>query len=266
MRKDPHMDHWILVWLHYLQQHLSAESLSAFLLLSCIASVLLLLRVAGVAGLWLYSAIATIAANIQVLRCSPFLLWEHPIALGTVLFTSIFWVNDLITEYYGIQYARKNILLCFFSQLCFNLWMLLTIAHPLTTLPHDQQNQQAIIQVFLPSARLLLASISAYITSQWLDITLFSRIKSMTKQRYLWLRQNLAMGIAGFLDNLMFSLCAWMWLQPAEARSWEELWYTYVLSAQCMRMLITLLVTPVTYLSRYCLPRNDYDVCNTRTV
>ena len=63
----------------------------------------------GEIGLYIYSAIAIIVANIQVLKLVKFSFFSEPIALGTVLFASTFLCTDILAEYYGAKKARINV-------------------------------------------------------------------------------------------------------------------------------------------------------------
>ena len=72
----------------------------------CFLSVLIFLKLFGEVGLYVYTVIAIIAANIQVLKLVKFSFFSEPIALGTVLFASTFLCTDILAEYYGAKKAR----------------------------------------------------------------------------------------------------------------------------------------------------------------
>ena len=76
-------------------------------------SILIFLKFFGEVGLYVYTSIAVIAANIQVLKIVKFSFFAEPVALGTILFASIFLCTDILAEYYGGNSARKNILISF---------------------------------------------------------------------------------------------------------------------------------------------------------
>ena len=63
-------------------------------------SILIFLKFFGEVGLYVYTSIAVIAANIQVLKIVKFSFFAEPIALGTILFASIFLCTDILAEYY----------------------------------------------------------------------------------------------------------------------------------------------------------------------
>ncbi len=241
-----------------MQTHLSAESLTLWLFLTCGIAILLLLKYYGLFGLYVYNCLAIIFANIQVLRVASYNLFPEPVALGTVLFTTTFLVNDIITEHYGAEQAKQSVSLGFIVQLLTTIWMVLALGHPVPADSSGQaahQSYLAMLQIFSPSVRILLASLTAYLCSQWLDIYIFSTLRKATAGKFLWLRQNIAMLLSGLLDTFLFSAIAWVILSDMPI-SWRELMMTYVISAQAVRVLLNISFTPLIYLSYRCVPRN----------
>ena len=76
-------------------------------LIFCFTSILVLLKLFGEVGIYLYTIIAVIAANIQILKIVKFSFFNEPVALGTILFASTFLCTDILTEYYGVKSAKK---------------------------------------------------------------------------------------------------------------------------------------------------------------
>ncbi|SVC77236.1 uncharacterized protein METZ01_LOCUS330090 [marine metagenome] len=77
-------------------------------LMFCLCVILLLLKLFGEAGMYIYTVIAVIGANIQVLKIVDFPFFSNLVALGTILFSSIFLTTDILTEYYGAKLAKKT--------------------------------------------------------------------------------------------------------------------------------------------------------------
>ena len=82
-----------------------------FQIIFCYLSILLSLKFFGKTGIYVYVAIAIILANIQVLKVVDFPFFPEPMALGTVLFISIFLCTDILNEYFD----KKSCLKYFFS-------------------------------------------------------------------------------------------------------------------------------------------------------
>lgn len=210
----------------------------------------------GYGALCAYNALAIVIANIQVLRLGSYLSTPEPIALGTVLFATTYLVSDIITEHYGTAAARRTILISFMAQLTVSLWMLLCLAHPdMHATPENtdiinQQNQifKSMWLVFIPSIRFFVASLVSYVATQMIDISLYQWIRQKSNNRYLWLRQNISMFVSGFLDNLIFSVLAWIVLSP-NPLSFNTVIVSYVLAGCIVRIVVNILGTPVLYWS-----------------
>ena len=93
-------------------------------LIFCFTSILILLKLFGKVGIYLYTAIAVIAANIQILKIVKFSFLDEPVALGTILFASTFLCTDILAEYYGVKKARKNVLIGFAGFLLMTFFIL----------------------------------------------------------------------------------------------------------------------------------------------
>ncbi|MFC2419983.1 MAG: queuosine precursor transporter, partial [Treponema maltophilum] len=70
-------------------------------------TVLVLLRLFKEAGMYLWTVIATIAANIEVLILIKAFGLEQ--TLGNVLFASTFLVTDILSELYGKKAAQRAV-------------------------------------------------------------------------------------------------------------------------------------------------------------
>ena len=66
----------------------------------CFTSILIFLKIFGYVGLYIYTAIAVVVANIQVLKLVDFFYSPEPVALGTILFASTFLCTDILSEYF----------------------------------------------------------------------------------------------------------------------------------------------------------------------
>ena len=211
----------------------------------------------GYGALCAYNALAIVIANVQVLRLGSYLSTPEPIALGTVLFATTYLVSDIITEHYGAAAARRTILISFMAQLVVSLWMLLCLAHPgvhagiaIDGKVMEQQSQifKSMWLVFIPSIRFFVASLVSYVATQLIDISLYQWIRQKSNDRYLWLRQNVSMFVSGFLDNLIFSVLAWIVLSP-NPLSFNTVIVSYVLAGCIVRIIVNIMVTPVLYWS-----------------
>ena len=172
------------------------------MLFFCFSSILIFLKIFGYVGLYVYSALAVIIGNIQVLKTVDFFYSIEPVALGTALFASTFLCTDILSEHFGREKAKKNVLIGFTSFLFMTIIMLITIGFKPSS---NDWVQESLTNVFTPMSRFFIASMIAYLASQYFDVWIYSKIKNFTKSRLLWLRNNLSTKTTSLIDNTVFS-------------------------------------------------------------
>ena len=248
----------LLEWL----QHWPPEAVWILLVLVCFSSVVILHRLFGQLGLSAYVVLAIIGANIQVLKAVQFRVFDEPVALGTVLFSSSYLATDILAELYGVQAARRTVFLGFATFFLFVVFMLVTIAFsPLT--PEQAGTDMAwalpfhdhVAALFTPTPSLFVAGMIAYLSSQVLDIWIFDRLRRAADGKKLWLRNNVSTAISALVDNLIFSVLAWIVLK-AEPLQWATVLTTYVFGTYVLRLVVALIDTPFAYAARAWRPRS----------
>ena len=232
------------------------SSLNTFLLwiimvLFCFLSILIFLRLFSFAGLYVYSALAVIIGNIQVLKTVDFFYSPEPVALGTVLFASTFLCTDILSEHFGKDKAQTNVLISFVSFLFITIVMLLTIGFQPS---ENDWAQDSLVNIFTPMSRFFIASMIAYLISQYFDIWIYSLIKNFTTNRFLWIRNNLSTIISSLVDNTVFSILAWIILNPNPETLYNVI-MIYIFGTYILRIFIALIDTPFIYLSKIFLPK-----------
>ncbi len=232
---------------------LSTELMWVIMLLFCFSSILVFLKLFGYIGIFIYSALAVIAANIQVLKTVDFFYSPEPVALGTILFASTFLCTDILSEYFGKDKARINILIGFCAFLFMTLLMIITIGFK----PSSQDwVQESLSNVFTPMTRFFIASMIAYLVSQYFDVWFFSYIKKITSKKYLWLRNNMSTIASSLIDNTVFSIFAWILLNPEPVNIYNVI-MTYILGTYLLRILIAFLDTPFIYFAKFFIKKTD---------
>ncbi len=236
------------------------------MLLLCFISILVFLRLFGYVGLYVYSAIAIIAANIQVLKQANFNFFSSinekiipfyepsPIALGTILFASTFLCTDILSEYYGKEKARKNVLIGFCSFFLMTILMLVTIGIQPAEDEWVSMVQESLAILFTPMTSIFVASMIAYLISQYFDIWFFSYLKTVSSNKLLWLRNNVSTAVSSLIDNTIFSIFAWIILNP-NPFPLSDVIMTFILGVYLLRVFIALLDTPFIYLAKYFIPK-----------
>ena len=229
-------------------------------LLVCFLVILIFLKLFGEVGMYIYTVIAIIVANIQVLKIVNFPFFYNSIALGTILFSTTFLSTDILAEYYGTNYARKNILIGFVSFLVVTIFMLFTIGFtPLSLVGAGDEYswalpvQENLLGIFLPFPSFFIASMIAYLVSQYFDVWFYSKLLLLTNKKFLWFRNNLSTIISALLDNTIFSIFAWIVLNP-NPLDFNTVLFTFILGTYVLRIFIAIIDTPIIYLAKYFLP------------
>ena len=157
-------------------------------------------RFFGKAGLQVAIAVAIILANLQGPKLT--VIFGLQTSLGVIFYSSIFFATDVLSENYGKAAANKAVRMGF----AVSVIVLIMLSLALLYLPSDKpgtaefsasiHNAFATIVNFTP--RFIFGSLLAYYISQHFDVWAFHKIKSMTGERWLWLRNNrLDNGVAG---------------------------------------------------------------------
>ena len=216
----------------------------------CFSSIFIFLKIFGYIGLYIYSGIAVIAANIQVLKIVDFFYSPEPVALGTVLFASTFLCTDILSEYFGKEKARQNVLIGFFAFLFMIIVMLFTIGFK----PADNDwIQENLSNIFTPMTRFFVASMIAYLVSQYFDVWIYGLIKKISANKNLWLRNNLSTFLSSLIDNTVFSFLAWIILNPNPETLYNVI-MIYIFGTYLLRVFIAILDTPFLYFSKFFIP------------
>lgn len=235
--------HALVNWL----QHYPPEALTLLLLLACGLVILLMMRLYGAVGLIVYSSVAVIVANLQVQTATKYSFFDEPIALGTVVFSSVFIVSGILTEYYGKAKARQAVWLSFAAMILMTFFMLLTVGFKPASAFYSAH--KAMCTLFLPAPALIAASLIAYAAGQLNDIWIFATLSRLTRGKFLWLRSFVATLVGAFLDNVIFSVLAWVVFSP-HPLSWKTVFFTYVLGTYLLRVFVAFAGIPFIYLAR----------------
>lgn len=214
------------------------ESLWLGFALLDLTMVLVVFRFFGKSGLFALIVFNLILCNIQVLKTIE--LFGLTTTLGNILYASVFFSTDLLGEHYGKEQAKKAVLLGFCSLVLAVAYMQIALFFAPAATDFVQPHLQV---VFGALPRVVLASMAAYLISQWHDIWAFHFWKARTKGRHLWLRNNASTLVSQLLDTAVFCSIAFLGLFPMTA------WLQILISTYLIKMLVAVLDTPFIYLA-----------------
>jgi uncharacterized integral membrane protein (TIGR00697 family) len=176
-------------------------------LLLDLSGTVVLYRLFGKAGLQVAIAVAIILANLQGPKLT--VIFGIETTLGVIFYSSIFFATDVLSENYGRAEANKAVRMGFAVSIIVLLMLSLAMLYQPSDrqFAHDIHNAFATILNFSP--RFIIGSLFAYIVSQSFDVWAFHRIKQITGEKWLWLRNNLSTMASQVVDTAIFSLVVW---------------------------------------------------------
>ncbi len=229
------------------------ETLLISSLIITYSAVLIFYKFLGKTGLYVWTAIATIIANIEVL------ILIHAFGmnqtLGNILFASTFLVTDILSEKYGEKAALKSVKIGIISNLVFVLtskfWLLYA------PLDGTEEVMKNITAVFSLVPRMMIVGIAVYAISQTFDVWMYQKMRNITdrifeknSEKGLWIRNNGSTLISQLINTCLFTLGAF--------------WGTYdihtllsiLVSSYIIFVFTSLLDTPFVYFAKRITPNS----------
>lgn len=156
------------------------------------------------AGLCVLFAVFIVTGNLIYqkfvhLPLLPFHTFE--LSVGAILYPFTFLITDLITEFYGKSRAS----FCVKMALAMNITIAFFIMgmDNLNATSWSKISNEAFHHVFGAYGIAFMGSVLACYCSQWIDIRLYLGIRRLTKNRWLWLRNNGSTAISLFIDTVI---------------------------------------------------------------
>lgn len=166
-------------------------------------------------------------------------LWKFTFDGGTLLFPVSYIFGDILTEVYGFRRSRRVIWLGFFAALLMSLVLFIVQILPPAG---DWNNQQAYESVLGFVPRIVIASLLAYFTGEFTNSVILSRLKIITKGRFLWTRTIGSTIIGEGIDTLVFCWIAFYGILP------QSLFWSVLISNYIFKCAVEIGFTPLTYL------------------
>ena len=163
------------------------------------------------------------------------------LSVGVLPYPITFLITDIISEIFGKRKANQVVFMGILASI-FSIGLLLLgdVLPASSTSPIDDKTFNL---VFSASPLAVLASMSAYLIAQFLDIRIYHFWKQLTKGKYLWLRNNFSTFSSQIIDSTtviallcIFDILAW------------DLFLGLVLSSITFKILVAVIDTPLLYL------------------
>ena len=195
----------------------------------------------GRTGLYVFTAISAILANIQV--CKNIDIFGLSTTAGNVLYAASFLVTDILSEKYGKKAAKKAVYVGIFTTVIF----LVGMQGLLSFTPNGSDIMDpAMQQLFGLVPRVAIASIVGYMCSQTIDVTLYHFIwkKPGDNEKWLWARNCGSTLTSQAVDTLVFTFIAFWGIYE------NGIFVSILLTTYLFKAIVAFCDTPFVYLAR----------------
>ena len=195
--------------IEYFSQH--QELLWALTVFADLGFALLAYRLFGRTGLYGVIVFSLLLANIMGPKLT--VIAGLQTSMGVILYSSIFFATDLLSEKYGRREAQRAVLLGFLVSVAMVVMTQISMMYLPSTLPQTSEFarsvHEATVTLFDYTPRFVFGSLLAYLLSQSFDVWVFHRIRDATGGRHLWLRNTGSTLISQAIDTLIYGLVVW---------------------------------------------------------
>jgi len=163
------------------------------------------------------------------------------LSVGILPYPITFLITDIISEIFGKKSANQVVIAGIFASF-FSIGILL-VASEVPAISTSPVDDATFHKVFAMSPLAVLASMIAYLSTQYVDIRIYHFWKTLTKGKHLWLRNNFSTFASQIIDSttVILLLCVFGLLP------WEIFW-GLVVSSVLFKILVAAFDTPFLYL------------------
>lgn len=169
------------------------------------------------------------------------------LSAGIIPFPITFLLTDLLNEFYGKEGARFVTLVGFGMSLL--LFGFLWVGEQLPVDSISQLTHPQFLHLSQLYTGMFIASLTAYLIGQLLDIQVFHVFRSITKHRMIWLRATGSTVISQLFDSLIVTFIAFWGDHPVETL-WQLAMGNYT-----WKFVIAVGITPLLYMGHIFLNR-----------
>lgn len=207
---------------------------------------IILYRTFGRQGLYASIVISLLLANLQGPKLTE--IFGLQTSMGVILYSSIYFATDLLSERYGKAEATRAVMIGFTVSVIIIVMISLSLFYLPATSPETaslaQTMHAATATLFNFTPRFVLGSLLAYLISQRFDVWIFHVIKNKTQGRHLWLRNNVSTICSQALDTIIYGVVVW-WGVVDFGTAMQ-----LALAKYFFKVLIAIIDTPFIYIAR----------------
>lgn len=166
-----------------------------------------------------------------------------PMSVGILPWPIVFVSTDLINEYFGEKGVRKLSLIT--ASLIAYTFVILFIAMRIPAMQGDKLvTDDQFNGVFGQSMWIIVGSITAFMVSQLIDVSIFHFVKNKTGGKMIWLRSTGSTIISQLFDSfIVLGIAFWM-----TGKMTTEVFLASAITGYFVKMIIAIVLTPLIYL------------------
>ncbi len=145
----------------------------------------------------------------KIIHFGPFV-----VPAGVIAYSVTFLMTDTIEEVWGKEVAKRVVLAGFLSLVVAFFLILVAVYWPHPAFWTNQEAYKSILGMGKGAMRITVASIVAYLISQYHDVWCFNFWRKLTKGKHLWLRNNASTIQSQLIDSVIFVLIAFTGVMP----------------------------------------------------
>jgi uncharacterized integral membrane protein (TIGR00697 family) len=190
-----------------------------------------------------------IAANLLGGKITKF--WFIEVSVGIFAYPLTFLITDVICEVHGREKTTQFVWIGFVCMLFILLITALSVWLPFAPRSYVQAEQYN--PVFGIGLRFFVASITAFLLSQFHDVWAFSFWKEKTSGKFLWLRNNASTIVSQLIDTVVFMFIALYyipWLPQivnTNPKFTVAYLFTLILPYYILKVIVAIFDTPFVY-------------------
>ncbi|WP_186577757.1 queuosine precursor transporter [Aquibacillus kalidii] len=202
--------------------------------------IILVYRLFGKAGLFVWIGMSTVVANIQVVKTIE--LFGLTATLGNIIYGTAFLATDILNENHNKNEAKKAVWMGFATLIAMTIMMQIAMVFQ----PGEDDFAQGALETifgFIPN--IAIGSLAAFIVSQYLDVWIYNKIRNvLPSKKYLWVRNNGSTMISQLVDSLIFCGIAFYGAYPL------GVWFEILLTTYFIKFIVAAIDTPFLYIAK----------------
>lgn len=190
------------------------------------------------AGIFITNAVVAELIGGKLIHIGPYLM-----SVGILPWPIVFVTTDLINEYFGEKGVKKLSLIT--ACLIAYTFIIIYAAMQIPAVAGDglvSDNQ--FNGVFGQSLWIIIGSITAFMVSQLIDVTIFHFLKNKTGNKMIWLRSTGSTVISQLFDSfIVLGIAFWM-----TGKMTTEVFIASAFTGYFVKLIIAIALTPLIYL------------------